>query len=165
MEKMLTGLYIEDEKKNIELMQARFELYGLKLLGLCEYPQSVENFYEYIIENDVDFLLIDHELDKLHVSYKGIDVLKEIRKQDSNIYAVLLTNYPLDNYKTELEEYDFQLNKSELANISKMQELTAKIKRACGNRQENKDLAFMDTQNRNLQEILEQLKDMKKKEQ
>ena len=66
--------------------------------------------------------------------------------------AVLLTNYPLDNYKTELEEYDFQLNKSELANISKMQELTAKIKRACGNRQENKDLAFMDTQNRNLQE-------------
>ena len=78
---------------------------------------------------------------------------------------MLLTNYPLDNYKTELEEYDFQLNKSELANISKMQELTAKIKRACGNRQENKDLAFMDTQNRNLQEILEQLRDMKKKEQ
>ena len=113
----------------------------------------------------MDFLLIDHELDKLHVSYKGIDVLKEIRKQDSNIYAVLLTNYPLDNYKTELEEYDFQLNKSELANISKMQELTAKIKRACGNKQENKDLAFMDTQNRNLQEILEQLRDMKKKEQ
>ena len=52
-----------------------------------------------------------------------------------------------------------------MANISKMQELTAKIKRACGNRQENKDLAFMDTQNRNLQEILEQLRDMKKKEQ
>ena len=50
MEKMLTGLYIEDEKKNIELMQARFELYGLKLLGLCEYPQSVENFYEFISE-------------------------------------------------------------------------------------------------------------------
>ena len=99
----LIGLYIEDEPKNVTLMQGRFSLFpGIKLIGIVKYPQSLDGFYDYVVENDVDFLLIDHELDKASVNYKGIEVLREIRSHASNIYAVLLTNYPLDDYKDEL---------------------------------------------------------------
>ena len=71
----LTGLYIEDEPKNVTLMQGRFSLSpGIKLIGIDTYPQSLNEFYDFVVENDVDFLLIDHELEKASVDYKGIEV-------------------------------------------------------------------------------------------
>ena len=112
---MLVGLYIEDEPKNVTIMKGRFSLYqGINLIGLDSYPRTLNGFYDIVIEHNVDFLLVDHELDKALVDYKGIDVLREVRKHDSHIYAVLLTNYNLDDYRDELGEYDFQLNKEEL---------------------------------------------------
>jgi hypothetical protein len=83
-------------------------------------------------------------------------VLREIRSHDSNIYAVLLTNYPLDDYKDELGEYDYQLNKSELKDTKKMNELIAKIRRACALRKENNTLSFMKEKNEELNSLLQQ---------
>ena len=155
----LTGLYIEDEPKNVTLMQGRFSLSpGIKLIGIVTYPHTLEWFYDYVVENDVDFLLIDHELDKASVSYKGIEVLREIRRHDSNIYAVLLTNYPLDDYKDELGEYDYQLNKAELKDTKKMNELIAKIRRACALRKDNDTLSFMNEKNEELNWLLQQIR-------
>ena len=159
----LTGLFIEDEPKNIVLMQGRFSLYeGIKILGLDSFPQNLDGIYDVVIEKDVDFLLVDHELDKVSVPYKGIDVLREIRKQDENIYAVLLTNYPLEDYKDELGEYDFQLNKKELADSGKMKELVAKIRRACALREDNDMLASMDEKRRELEKTLQRMREQKK---
>ena len=161
----LTGLYIEDEPKNVTLMQGRFSLFpGIKLIGIDTYPQSLNEFYDFVVENDVDFLLIDHELEKASVDYKGIEVLREIRSHDSNIYAVLLTNYPLDDYKDELGEYDYQLNKSELKDTKKMNELIAKIRRACALRKENNTLSFMKEKNEELNSLLQQISKATKKE-
>ena len=161
----LIGLYIEDEPKNITLMQARFSLYpGVELMGIDCYPQRLDDFYNFVIENNVDFLIVDHELDKVSVDYKGIDVLREVRKHDGNIYAVLLTNYPLDDYKGELEEYDFQLNKVDLADTAKMQELVAKIKRACALRSDNNILASMDERQSELKNILKQISNVSEKD-
>lgn len=161
----LIGLYIEDEPKNVTLMQGRFSLFpGIKLIGIDAYPQTLKGFYDYVIENDVDFLLIDHELEKASVNYKGVQVLREIRSHDSNIYAVLLTNYPLDDYKDELGEYDFQLNKAELKDTKKMNELIAKIRRACALREENDVLSFMNEKNEELNSLLQQIRKTTKRE-
>ena len=155
----LIGLYIEDEPKNVTLMQGRFSLSpGIKLIGIVTYPQTLDGFYDYVVENDVDFLLIDHELDKASVNYKGIEVLREIRSHDSNIYAVLLTNYPLDDYKDELGEYDYQLNKAELKDTKKMNELIAKIRRACALRKDNDTLSLMNEKNEELNLLLQQIR-------
>ena len=76
----LIGLYIEDEPKNVTLMQGWFSLYqGIELIGLESFPQTLDGFYDEIIDKKVDFLIVDHELDKIAVPYKGIDVLREIR--------------------------------------------------------------------------------------
>ena len=161
----LTGLYIEDEPKNITLMQGRFSLFpGIRLIGIDVYPQTLNGFYDFVIENDVDFLLIDHELEKASVNYKGIEVLREIRSHDSNIYAVLLTNYPLDDYKDELGEYDYQLNKAELKDTKKMNELIAKIKPACALRKDNNTLSFMSEKNEELKALLQQISEVAKRE-
>lgn len=154
----LTGLYVEDEEKNVLLMQARFSLFGIKIIGLDQFPQKLDGLYDFIIDNNVDFLIIDHELEKASVQYKGINVLKEIRKNDSNIYAILLTNYPLNSYRGELGEYDFQLEKNELSQDGKMQELAEKIRRACELRHDNDLLASMDKRNDELQNIIQQIK-------
>ena len=53
----------------------------------------------------MDFLIIDFHLEK-QVAYKGIDVLREIRKHDSTIYAVLLTDYELDDFADQFGDYD-----------------------------------------------------------
>ena len=161
----LTGLYIEDEPKNITLMQGRFSLFpGIKLLGIDRYPQTLNEFYNFVVENDVDFLLIDHELEKASVDYKGIEVLREIRSYDSNIYAVLLTNYPLGDYKDELGEYDYQLNKAELKDTKKMNELAAKKRRACSLRKDNNTLSLMEEKNEELNSLLQQISKASKKE-
>lgn len=158
----LVGLYIEDEPKNIILLQGRFSLFsGIDLIGIESYPQKLDDFYEFVVQNNVDFLIVDHELDKASVDYKGIDVLREIRKHDSNIYAVLLTNYPLEDYKGELGEYDFQLNKADLKDTAKMKELVTKIKRACTLRSDNDILASMDQKQREASALLELLQQMK----
>ncbi len=163
--KKLIGLYIEDEPKNITMLQAWFELYSKKeieLVGVDVFPQQLNEFYDIVIDKNIDFLIVDHELDKVPVSYKGIDVLKEIRKNDRNIYAILLTNFSLDNYREELGEYDFQLEKRELQDPEKVKELVVKIKRACDLRSDNDILAGMvevQKEEDALLQLLEQVKD------
>lgn len=97
----LIGLFIEDEAANVDVYTRLFALEGLKLDCLDKLPLTVDSYYDIILEKNVDFLIIDFHLEK-QVTYKGIDVLREIRKHDSTIYAVLLTNYELDDlgYKT-----------------------------------------------------------------
>lgn len=93
----LIGLFIEDEAANVDIYTRLFALEGLKLDCLDKLPLTVDSYYDIILEKNVDFLIIDFHLEK-QVTYKGIDVLREIRKHDSTIYAVLLTNYELDDF-------------------------------------------------------------------
>lgn len=157
--KELLGLYIEDDISNVMVQQARFDLFeGIDIKGLEVLPSKVEDFYPIIIREHIDFLIIDHELDKQMVSYKGSDALNEIRKHDSTIYAILLTNYPLEDYKEELGAYDYQLTKSEMKEAGKIDEVVQKIKRACELRCDNKMLAEMEQQRKEKEELINELK-------
>ena len=106
----------------------------MKLDCLDKLPLTVDSYYDIILEKNVDFLIIDFHLEK-QVTYKGIDVLREIRKHDSTIYAVLLTNYELDDFADQFGDYDCELQKSEIT--SRYKDVAEKIKRACGLRKEN----------------------------
>lgn len=155
----LLGLYIEDDISNVMVQQARFDLFeGISIKGLEVLPSKVEDFYPIIVKDHIDFLIIDHELDKQPVSYKGCDALNEIRKHDSTIYAILLTNYPLADYKEELGAYDYQLTKSEMKEAGKIEEVVQKIKRACELRCDNKLLAEMELRRKEKEELINELK-------
>lgn len=157
--KELMGLYIEDDISNVMVQQARFDLFdGISIKGLEVLPSKVEDFYPIIVRDHIDFLIIDHELDKQPVSYKGCDALNEIRKHDSTIYAILLTNYPLADYKEELGAYDYQLTKSEMKEAGKIEEVVQKIKRACELRCDNKLLAEMELRQKEKEELINELK-------
>lgn len=75
----LIGLFIEDEAANVDVYTRLFALEGLKLDCLDKLPLTVDSYYDIILEKNVDFLIIDFHLEK-QVTYKGIDVLREIRK-------------------------------------------------------------------------------------
>lgn len=157
--KELLGLYIEDDISNVMVQQARFDLFeGISIKGLEVLPERVEDFYPIIVRDHIDFLIIDHELDKQLVSYKGCDALNEIRKHDSTIYAILLTNYPLADYKEELGAYDYQLTKSEMKENGKIEEVVQKIKRACELRCDNKLLAEMELRQKEKEKLIDELR-------
>ena len=56
MEK-LVGLFIEDEIANIDIYTRLFELEGLKIEYLAKLPQTVEEYYDIILEKNIDFLI------------------------------------------------------------------------------------------------------------
>ena len=150
----LIGLFIEDEPKNVRAYTDFFALEGLKVECLDKLLPTVDGYYDIVLKRNIDFLIIDFHLDK-EVTYKGIDVLKEIRKYDSTIYAILLTNYNID-----------ELKKSEFT--SRYKDVAEKIKRACSLRKENLMYATMKTQQekddktiRLLQEISSKLDEKK----
>lgn len=130
----LRGLFIEDEVANIDIYTKLFALEGLHLECIDKLPATLDGFYDIVLERDVDFLIIDYHLDK-QVTYKGIDVLREIRKHDSTIYAVLLTNYQLEDFADQFGDYDYELKKDAI--VERYVDIAEKIKRACELRKEN----------------------------
>lgn len=130
----LIGLFIEDEAANVDIYTRLFALEGLKLECLDKLPSTVNDYYDIILEKNIDFLIIDFHLEK-QVTYKGIDVLREIRRHDSTIYAVLLTNYALDDFADQFGDYDYELQKSSIT--TRYKDVAEKIKRACDLRKDN----------------------------
>lgn len=130
----LIGLFIEDEVANVDIYTRLFALEGLKLECLDKLPSTVNDYYDIILEKNIDFLIIDFHLEK-QVTYKGIDVLREIRRHDSTIYAVLLTNYALDDFADQFGDYDYELQKSSIT--TRYKDVAEKIKRACDLRKDN----------------------------
>lgn len=132
--KKLKGLFIEDEINNVYVYEMLLAKENLTLDYFEELPLNIEDYYPTILEKQIDFLIIDYHLDK-QVQYKGIDVLKEIRKHDNTIYAVLLTNYQLEEFREQFSVYDYELNKE--AFKDRYKDVAEKIKRACELRKDN----------------------------
>lgn len=124
------GIYIEDDDKNIYVVQSLFSQEGFEIVPLPQLPQNIDELYPLILQEDADFLLIDHQLNK-KVSYTGYDALQEIRRHDSTIYAVLLTTFKVEDFKEEFGLYDLEVNKAQLNDDDKLSEISEKIHRAC----------------------------------
>lgn len=123
---MIKGLLIEDDQDNIDSYTERFRLHGIELLDIKEFPKSATEFWNIVVKTDVDFIIIDNHLHKKSVSYEGLDVLNEIRKQDPEIYIVYLTCKGID--KTKTSEFDLEVEKGNLD--SEFKNVVQRIKRA-----------------------------------
>lgn len=124
------GIYIEDDDKNISVTQALFSQEGFEIVPLPQLPLDIKELYPLVLQQDADFLLIDHQLNK-KVSYTGYEALQEIRRHDSTIYAVLLTTFKVEDFKAEFSLYDLEVNKDQLNDDAKLSEISEKIRRAC----------------------------------
>ncbi|NMM65821.1 response regulator [Clostridium sp. P21] len=158
--KKLKGLFIEDEVANIKIYTELFALEGLELECLDKLPENLERFYDIVLEKNVDFLIIDYHLDK-QVTYKGIDVLREIRKSDSTIYAVLLTNYQLEDFADQFGDYDYELKKDTI--VERYKDVAEKIKRACELRKENLIYKSIDGQQSEESDTIKLLREISSK--
>ena len=107
------GLFIDDDQKNFESIKRLFSLKNIQLLPYENLPQDINEIYQKVIDQNVDFVIIDYDLGKQAVKYTGIDVLKNIREQDAEIYIIYLTNK--DFVEDHIGEFDLTVKKKELA--------------------------------------------------
>ena len=98
------GLFIDDDQKNFESIKRLFSLKNIQLLPYENLPQDINEIYQKVIDQNVDFVIIDYDLGKQAVKYTGIDVLKNIREQDAEIYIIYLTNK--DFVEDHIGEFD-----------------------------------------------------------
>ncbi|MEC0210989.1 response regulator [Paenibacillus ehimensis] len=124
----IKGFYIEDELENINSLRRHFNLEGIELHYKEELLESPNQYYDLFCELKINFLIIDKNLDKKGMGYSGLDVLKEIRKQDSNIYIVLITSYVNEIEIKDLSEFDQVIDKGNLE--SELDSLIIRIKRS-----------------------------------
>ena len=107
------GLFIDDDQKNFESIKRLFSLKNIQLLPYENLPKDINEIYQKVIDQNVDFVIIDYDLGKQAVKYTGIDVLKNIREQDAEIYIIYLTNK--DFVEDHIGEFDQTVKKKELA--------------------------------------------------
>ena len=107
------GLFIDDDQKNFESIKRLFSLKNIQLLPYENLPQDINEIYQKVIDQNVDFVIIDYDLGKQAVKYTGIDVLKNIREQDAEIYIIYLTNK--DFVEDHIVEFYQTVKKKELA--------------------------------------------------
>lgn len=86
------GMFVDDDKKNFESIRRLLSLKNINLLPFENLPEDINDIYQRALDNNVDFVIIDFDLGKEAVKYNGIDVLKNIREQDGEIYIIYLTN-------------------------------------------------------------------------
>ncbi|MNC16928.1 Response regulator receiver domain protein [compost metagenome] len=125
---MIKGFYVEDEIENITSLKRLFKLEDIDLSYKEELLDSPEGYYDLFFEQDINFVIIDKNLDKKGMGYTGLDVLKEIRKQDSNIYIVLLTSYVDEVANEDLVDFDQVIDKGFLDD--QLDVLITRIKRS-----------------------------------
>lgn len=158
----MKGIYIEDDDKNIRVIQLLFEQEGFEVVSLPKLPIDIKDLYPLVLEQKADFLLIDHQLNK-KVSYTGYEALKEIRKHDGTIYAVLLTTFKVEDFKEEFGIYDLEVNKDQLDDDNKLSEISEKIRRACTRATDFDVLASAEESRKFAEESLEILRQIHKK--
>lgn len=158
----LRGLYIEDDDNNITVYKELFKQEGFEIFSISKLPLNPKDVYSLVMEVEPDFLLVDHELNK-KVAYTGYDALCEIRKQDSTIFAVLLTNFPVQDFNKEFGIYDLEVGKRDLGEDSKLEEISTKIRRACMRVAEAEALGNADESRKFVEGSLEILRQIHKK--
>lgn len=108
------GLFIDDDERNFTSIERLLALKEIDLLPYDNLPENIDEIYQRILDEKVDFVIIDFDLGKQPVRYTGIDVLKSIRAQDSEIYIIYLTNKEF--VQDHIGDFDQTIRKKEFAN-------------------------------------------------
>ena len=112
MDKYL-GLFIDDDEANFRNIKRIFKTRGIELLPYEDLPEDINQIYINALNKNADFIVIDYDLGKQAVKYTGIDVLKAVREQDSEIYLIYLTNKAF--VEEHLGDFDQAIYKKNLA--------------------------------------------------
>ncbi len=107
------GMFIDDDKKNFDSIRRLLALKDIDLLPYDALPTDINDIYQRALDNNVDFIIIDFDLGKQSVKYTGIDVLKNIREQDAEIYIIYLTNKEF--VQDHIGDFDQTVYKKEFA--------------------------------------------------
>ena len=156
-EKLMRGLYIDDERKNVDLMRARFELYDIEICGIDDLPNNIDAIIREISTGSYDFLIIDFDLTKWRVCCNSDDIMMAIRGRGNDIYTILLTNFPIDE-GIDLKLYDCEMQKIALSSPLKMRELIGKIKRGVARIEDKYGTSLLDKRSKELLEIINTIK-------
>lgn len=122
----LKGIYIDDDPSNIVMYCTMLEDSELEFVSV-ELFEDPDEYYEFICENNIDFVIIDRHLDKNGAQYDGFAVLEEIRKQDPYIHILLLTNDEIA-HSSVYSDFDQTVKKGDLFN--ERENITSRIKRS-----------------------------------
>lgn len=123
---LLRGIYIDDDPANIDMYSAMLEDSGIEFVRINLFDTPNE-YYEFICENDIDFVIIDRHLDKDGAKYDGFNVLEEIRRQDPYIHIILLTNDTIA-HSAIYSDFDQTVKKGDL--FEESENIISRIKRS-----------------------------------
>lgn len=107
------GMFVDDDIKNFMSIRRLLTLKDIDLLPYGDLPTDINEIYQRALEHSVDFIIIDYDLGKQPVKYTGIDVLKNIREQDAEIYIIYLTNK--DFVEDHIGDFDQAVKKKNFA--------------------------------------------------
>ena len=107
------GMFVDDDIKNFTSIRRLLALKDIDLLPYQDLPIDINEIYRNALNHNVDFIIIDYDLGKQPVKYTGIDVLKNIREQDAEIYIIYLTNK--DFVQDHIGDFDQTIKKKDFA--------------------------------------------------
>lgn len=107
------GMFVDDDIKNFTSIRRLLALKDIDLLPYEDLPADINEIYQSALDYNVDFIIIDYDLGKQPVKYTGIDVLKNIREQDAEIYIIYLTNK--DFVEDHIGDFDQTIKKKDFA--------------------------------------------------
>ena len=108
------GMFVDDDIKNFTSIRRLLTLKDIDLLPYGDLPLDINEIYRNVLDYNVDFIMIDYDLGKQPVKYTGIDVLKNIREQDAEIYIIYLTNKEF--VEDHIGDFDQTVKKKDFTN-------------------------------------------------
>lgn len=112
---------IDDSKRQYEKYRARLEFKGINLIFM-EYIQEYDKIIQWLLDNEIKFVLIDYKLDNKY-QFEGSNLMHYINNAIPDLQCALFTsNIPDDNlvmncqmidknvFNTRGEEYDKFIN-------------------------------------------------------
>ncbi|MGG2196814.1 response regulator [Paenibacillus sp.] len=123
---ILKGIYIDDDPANIEMYSTMLEDSEIQFVPVNLFDTPSE-YYEFICEQEIDFVIIDRHLDKDGAKYDGFNVLEDIRRQDPYIHILLLTNDTIA-HSSIYSDFDQTVKKGDL--FAERENIISRIKRS-----------------------------------
>jgi len=118
-------LILDDEDLILELAMEILKVLGFNAVGVNNSQDAINEFKKAIDESSpFDLVLFDMTLAE---DMNGVDVLKEIKKIDPDIKAIISTGYSADDISEEPEKYGFHASIPKPYSINKLKEVLEQV--------------------------------------
>ncbi len=118
-------LILDDEDLILELAREILMILGFDVVGVKSSQAAIAEFKKAIEQNE-PFCLVLFDM-TLAEDVSGADVLKEIKKIDPNIKAIISSGYTSDDISEEPEKYGFDAAIPKPYSMNKLKEVIDKV--------------------------------------